>query len=60
MNGGTATPRAFAPGAHAYLTDLPDAELHLFDTGHFALETHLDEIARLIADFLDRLPDSGL
>lgn len=48
-----------APGAHAYLTDLPDAELHLFDTGHFALETHLDEIARLIADFLDRLPDSG-
>jgi pimeloyl-ACP methyl ester carboxylesterase len=48
-----------APGAHAYLTDIPDAELHLFDTGHFALETHLDEIARLIADFLDRLPDSG-
>ncbi|MFI2333325.1 alpha/beta fold hydrolase [Nocardia rhamnosiphila] len=49
-----------APGAHAYLTDLPDAELHLFDTGHFALETHLGEIARLIAAFLDRLPDSGL
>ncbi|MEU1522694.1 alpha/beta hydrolase [Nocardia rhamnosiphila] len=49
-----------APGAHAYLTDLPDAELHLFDTGHFALETHLGEIARLIAGFLDRLPDSGL
>ncbi|WP_225730579.1 MULTISPECIES: alpha/beta fold hydrolase [unclassified Nocardia] len=43
-----------APGAHAYLADLPDAELHLFDTGHFALETHLAEIAPLIADFLDR------
>ncbi len=42
------------PGAHAYLHDLPDAELHLFDTGHFALETHLPEIAPLIADFLDR------
>ncbi|MCW7945713.1 alpha/beta hydrolase [Streptomyces hygroscopicus] len=42
------------PGAHAYLRDLPDAELHLFDTGHFALETHLPEIAPLIADFLDR------
>ncbi|MFF5184834.1 alpha/beta fold hydrolase [Streptomyces sp. NPDC000345] len=44
------------PGAHAYLRDLPDAELHLFDTGHFALETHLAEIAPLIADFLDRVP----
>ncbi|WP_067845353.1 alpha/beta fold hydrolase [Nocardia lijiangensis] len=44
-----------APGAHAYLADLPDAELHLFDTGHFALETHLPEIAPLIAKFLDRL-----
>ncbi|MFC5181231.1 alpha/beta fold hydrolase [Actinomadura harenae] len=43
-----------APGARAYLADLPDAELHLFDTGHFALETHLPEIAPLIADFLDR------
>lgn len=43
------------PGARAYLRDVPDAELHLFDTGHFALETHLDRIAPLIADFLDRL-----
>ncbi|GAA3423156.1 alpha/beta fold hydrolase [Streptosporangium sandarakinum] len=43
------------PGARAYLRDLPDAELHLFDTGHFALETHLPEIAPLIAGFLDRV-----
>ncbi|MEH1130839.1 alpha/beta fold hydrolase [Micromonospora sp. CPCC 206061] len=43
------------PGAHAYLHDLPDAELHLFDTGHFALEEHLPEIAPLIAAFLDRV-----
>ncbi|GAA2276613.1 alpha/beta hydrolase [Nonomuraea roseoviolacea subsp. roseoviolacea] len=42
------------PGARAYLRDLPDAELHLFDTGHFALEEKLPEIAPLIADFLDR------
>ncbi|MEV6554422.1 alpha/beta hydrolase [Nocardia sp. NPDC051756] len=42
------------PGAHAYLYDLPDAELHLFDTGHFALEEKLPDIAPLIADFLDR------
>jgi len=41
-------------GALAYLNDLPHAELHLFDTGHFALETHLSRIAPLIGDFLDR------
>jgi hypothetical protein len=33
---------------------VPDAELHLFDTGHFALEENLPEIALLIATFLDR------
>ncbi|WP_236961006.1 alpha/beta fold hydrolase [Methylobacterium durans] len=43
-----------ADGAHPYLRDLPDAELHLFDTGHFALEDKLDEIAPLIRAFLDR------
>ncbi|GAA1527367.1 alpha/beta fold hydrolase [Actinomadura kijaniata] len=48
-----------APGARAYLRDLPDAELHLFDTGHFALETHLPEIAPLIAAFLDRAWDQA-
>ena len=42
------------PGAHAYLRDVPEAELHVFDTGHFALEENLPEIAPLIADFLDR------
>jgi pimeloyl-ACP methyl ester carboxylesterase len=42
------------PGARAYLRDVPDAELHLFDTGHFALEENLPEIAPLIATFLDR------
>jgi pimeloyl-ACP methyl ester carboxylesterase len=42
-------------GAHAYLADLPDAEIHLLDTGHFATATHSDEIAELIADFLPRV-----
>jgi pimeloyl-ACP methyl ester carboxylesterase len=41
-------------GARAYLRDLPEAELHLLDTGHFATATHSDEIADLIAAFLDR------
>jgi pimeloyl-ACP methyl ester carboxylesterase len=43
-----------ADGARAYLRDLPDAELHLLDAGHFALETHRREIAALIHDFLPR------
>jgi pimeloyl-ACP methyl ester carboxylesterase len=43
-----------AEGAAPYLRDLPDAEMHLLDTGHFALEDKLDEMAPLIRDFLDR------
>ncbi len=39
------------PGAEAYRRDLADAEIHLLDTGHFALETHAAEIANAIADF---------
>ncbi|MND50421.1 Haloalkane dehalogenase [compost metagenome] len=42
-------------GAHPYLKDLPDAEMHILDTGHFALEDKLDEIAPLMNDFLDRI-----
>jgi pimeloyl-ACP methyl ester carboxylesterase len=41
-------------GAQPYKRDLPNAELHLIDTGHFALETHGPEIAGLIRDFLSR------
>ncbi|MFC9895439.1 alpha/beta fold hydrolase [Nocardia sp. NPDC127579] len=44
-----------AEGARAYLRDLPDAELHLLDAGHFALETHGAEIAELIREFLGRV-----
>jgi pimeloyl-ACP methyl ester carboxylesterase len=42
------------PGAQAYRRDNPEAEVHLLDTGHFALETHTAEIAALIRDFLGR------
>lgn len=46
---------AFIPaGAEAYKRDLPDAEIHLLDTGHFALETHSEEIAQFIRTFLAR------
>ena len=42
------------PGAEAYKRDIPNAEVHFLDTGHFALETHHPEIAALIRDFLSR------
>lgn len=41
--------------ARAYLRDLPDAELHLLDGGHWALETNLAEIVALTRDFLGRV-----
>lgn len=41
-------------GAHPYLRDVPDAELHLLDTGHFVLEDKFDEVEPLIHEFLDR------
>ncbi len=41
--------------ARAYLRDLPDAALHLFDDGgHWLLETHLDDVVPLVRDFLGR------
>jgi pimeloyl-ACP methyl ester carboxylesterase len=39
-------------GAQAYLRDLPRAQLHLLDTGHFALEDSSEFIAQRILDFL--------
>ncbi|SDN11980.1 alpha/beta fold hydrolase [Streptomyces wuyuanensis] len=45
----------FGPaGAEAFGRDLPQAEIHLLDSGHFALESHLPDIAELMRDFLGR------
>ncbi|ETZ20974.1 alpha/beta fold hydrolase [Pedobacter sp. V48] len=41
-------------GAEAFKKDLKNLEFHLFETGHFALESHGTEIATLIGDFLAR------
>jgi len=41
-----------ARGAAPYRRDLPDAEIYLLATGHFALETHGEEIASRIEGFL--------
>ena len=46
---------AFLPaGAEAFRRDLPNAEIHLLNGGHFALETHAREIGELIIEFLGR------
>ena len=47
-------PSFIAPGAEAFGRDLPDAEIHLLDAGHFALDEKNDEIAALILEFLTR------
>jgi pimeloyl-ACP methyl ester carboxylesterase len=47
--------KIFPPaGAHPYLRDLPKAELHLLDTGHFALEEDSAEIGKLMRNFLQK------
>ncbi len=43
-----------AEGATPFLWDLPDAELHLLDSGHFALEDRLAVTGPMIHEFLDR------
>jgi pimeloyl-ACP methyl ester carboxylesterase len=43
-----------ADGAKAYLRDLPNAELHLLDAGHFAAEEKTNEIALFILKFLSK------
>jgi len=40
------------PGAEAFKRDMPDAVVRFLDTGHFALETHANEVAKAILDFL--------
>ena len=40
-------------GAEAFKRDIPQAAVRFFDTGHFALETHSEDIARAIGDFWD-------
>jgi len=41
-------------GAKAFKRDVPDADVRFVDTGHFALETHVGEIAAAIGEFLTR------
>ncbi|MBI3214007.1 MAG: alpha/beta hydrolase [Mycobacterium sp.] len=43
-----------AAGAQAFRRDLPDAQIHLLDGGHFLLESALPEVVDLVRPFLDR------
>lgn len=49
---GNRDPYFIPPGAEAFRRDIPDAIVQFLDTGHFALETHVDEIADAIRQFL--------
>jgi pimeloyl-ACP methyl ester carboxylesterase len=51
---GNGDPFFLPPGAEAFKRDNSAAEVHFYDTGHFALETHASEIASAIRDFLGR------
>jgi pimeloyl-ACP methyl ester carboxylesterase len=51
---GKSDPFFLPAGADAFKRDNPEAEVHFYDTGHFALETHVYEIAAAIRDFLGR------
>jgi len=51
---GKSDPFFLPPGAEAFKRDNPEAEVRFFDTGHFALETHAQDIGAAINDFLGR------
>jgi pimeloyl-ACP methyl ester carboxylesterase len=44
-------------GAWAYKKDVPDAEVHILDAGHFAMDTKSQEVADFTSQFLDRQRD---
>ncbi|MGI4809491.1 MAG: alpha/beta fold hydrolase, partial [Janthinobacterium lividum] len=45
-------PSFIVPGAQGYKRDVPDAELHILDAGHFALDEKTEEVARLTRAFM--------
>jgi pimeloyl-ACP methyl ester carboxylesterase len=54
---GANDPSFIAAGGAAFKKDVPNAEIHLLDAGHFALDEKTDEIAGLIVDFMARHPE---
>jgi pimeloyl-ACP methyl ester carboxylesterase len=54
---GANDPSFISAGGAAFANDVPDAEIHLLDAGHFALDEKNDKIARLILDFMVKHPE---
>ena len=57
---GKGDPFFLPAGASAFTRDNPDARVIFFDTGHFALETHSEEIGVAIVEFLRALEPAGV
>jgi len=47
-------------GAEAYQKDVPGAEVHILDAGHFALDEQAGEVVRLTAAFMQKLRETGI
>lgn len=54
---GNKDPYFLPAGAEAYRKDIPDAIVKFYDTGHFALETHVKQIGQDILNFMETLPE---
>src|SRR5262249_46969104 len=52
---GNNDPFFLPPGAEAFKLDIPNADVHFIETGHFALETHHRESGDEIRKFLSRI-----
>ncbi len=45
---------SFDPGEpERYRKDVPKAQVHVLEAGHFALDTKADEIAALVSEFME-------
>jgi pimeloyl-ACP methyl ester carboxylesterase len=53
-------PSFVVAGAEAYRKDVPSAEVHILDAGHFALDEQADEVIRLTAVFMWKLRETGI
>ena len=53
-------PSFLVAGAEAYRKDVPGAEVHILDAGHFALDEQADEVIRLTAAFMQKLPETEI
>jgi len=53
-------PSFLVAGAEAYRKDVPGAEVHILDAGHFALDEQAGEVIRLTAAFMQKLRETGI